>query len=114
MSTEATRISEATNAADFTTVRELFEEYAVALGVDLSFQNFADELGRMREMYGPPRGCLLVARCGQSAVGCVAFRSFGADVCEMKRLYVRPAARGRNVGRELTIAIIDKAHAAGY
>lgn len=100
-----TLISEATADADFDVARTLFEEYARALGLDLCFQNFGEELERMREMYGGPHGCLLLARHGARAVGCVAFRALHADTCEMKRLYVPPEARGRNERYRESIAL---------
>jgi ribosomal protein S18 acetylase RimI-like enzyme len=109
-----TLIVECTSDADFKVARTLFEEYARALGIDLCFQNFGDELERMREIYGAPRGCLLLARRGENAVGCVGLRPLDADACEMKRLYVRPEARGRNVGRQLTVALVERARAAGF
>lgn len=108
-----TLIVEGTSDADFKVARTLFEEYARALGIDLCFQNFGDELERMREIYGGPRGCLLLARQGERAIGCVGLRPLDADACEMKRLYVRPEARGGNVGRQLTVALVDRARASG-
>ncbi len=111
-----TRILDATSESDYQAARVLFEEYARALGVDLCFQNFTAELQRLPEMYGPPRGCLLLARVDGVDVGCVGLRPFGADsgVCEMKRLYVRPEARGLDLGRQLATTVIDRARAAGY
>jgi ribosomal protein S18 acetylase RimI-like enzyme len=107
-------ISESTSDDDFNVARSLFQEYARTLGIDLCFQNFGEELERMREMYGGPHGCLLLARHGVRLVGCVALRRLNADTCEMKRLYVRPEARGRNVGRQLAVAIVERARASGY
>jgi ribosomal protein S18 acetylase RimI-like enzyme len=109
-----TLICECISDADFDVARTLFEEYARALGIDLCFQNFGDELERMREMYGGPRGCLLLARQGETTVGCVGLRPVDADTCEMKRLYVRPEARGRNIGRQLAVAVVERARASGY
>jgi ribosomal protein S18 acetylase RimI-like enzyme len=111
---ETTLISDAKSDADFETARALFEEYASSLAVDLCFQNFSEEVQRIRDIYGPPRGGLLLARQSGSVVGCVALRPLEVDVCEMKRLYVRPAARGGNVGRQLAIAMIDRARGVGY
>jgi putative acetyltransferase len=111
---ENTIIFEATTDAEFAEARRLFEEYAAGLGVDLCFQNFEYELQNIRTIYGPPDACLLLARHNQSIIGCVAFRPFKDAVCEMKRLYVQPPARGMNAGRRLAVEIIQRARAAGY
>jgi len=107
-------IFEATSDCDFEEARGLFQEYADSLGADLCFQNFEHELKNLRDIYGAPTGCLLLARSNDSIIGCVAFRRFDDAGCEMKRLYVKPAARGMNVGRRLTVEIIHRARSAGY
>ena len=107
-------IFEARTDSQFVEAGAVFQEYATALDVDLCFQNFQDELAHLAEMYGPPRGCLLLARQGDVATGCVGIRSFDDDACEMKRLYVRPMVRGHNLGRRLTVAAIEKARTLGY
>lgn len=109
-----TTIIEARSDRDFEIAKELFQEYARAIEVDLCFQNFSAELDGIREMYGAPRGCLLLARDGEATIGCVGFRPVDADACEMKRLYVRPEGRGRSLGRELAAGIIERARSAGY
>ncbi len=94
----------------------LFCEYADWLDIDLSFQEFEAELRDLPGTYAPPRGELLLAFSGDGeALGCVAVRPLGGDaVCEMKRLYVRPRARGLGIGRALVDAIIKSAQELGY
>jgi len=99
---------------DLDAVRDLFREYAAALGVDLGYQGFDRELAGLPGAYAPPAGRLLVARIGASFSGCVALRPLGGGLCEMKRLYVRLSARGHGAGRALAGAVIEAARDAGY
>ena len=94
--------------------RELFLEYARSLNFDLCFQDFDKELAELPGEYASPEGRLLLATDGTQTAGCVALRKIKAGVCEMKRLYVRPAFRGKGIGRALAARIIDEAVEAGY
>jgi GNAT superfamily N-acetyltransferase len=96
------------------TVRALFREYEAELGIDLSFQGFEQEMATLPGDYATPRGALLVAEVDAAIAGCVGLRPLDAEVCEMKRLYARPAFRGRGVGRALAAAIIAEARRIGY
>jgi GNAT superfamily N-acetyltransferase len=101
---------------DLAAVRELFEEYAASLEIDLAFQGFADELAALPGKYAEPRGTIILAEGGGVVIGCVALRPIpeAAAACEMKRLFVRPAGRGRGVGRGLVSRILEEARARGY
>ena len=107
-------IRPATSADEIDTARTLFREYAAGLDVDLSFQNFDEELATLPGAYAPPDGRLLLAWDGAEPAGCVALRRFADGVGEMKRLYVRRAWRGKGLGRALTEAIIAEARAGDY
>jgi ribosomal protein S18 acetylase RimI-like enzyme len=100
--------------ADIPEARAMLDEYARWLGVDLCFQNFAEELAGLPGAYAPPTGAILIARFGSDVVGMVAFRRRDDTTAEMKRLYVRPAARGTGVGHLLVERVIIAARAAGY
>lgn len=99
---------------DIALTRALFEEYAAALGISLCFQNFDHELAGLPGDYAPPAGRLLLGSEENQIAGCVAMRKIGEGTCEMKRLYLRPAFRGRGLGRQLTEAIIEEARRIGY
>ena len=113
---------EATNAIeirqakelDVPHLRRLFNEYASELRLDLSFQRFEEELQGLPGDYAPPKGELFLAVEGKLPVGCVAMRPLAPNICEMKRLYVRPPHRGKGVGKQLIEAIISAARRADY
>ena len=105
---------QAESAEDIQHVRELFAEYQAWLGINLCFQNFDREVAELPGDYVPPRCRLLIAIQDDKVAGCIALRSLGDDICEMKRLYVRPQFRGTGLGRELADTIIKFARDAGY
>ncbi len=112
------QITPACRAADLDLARRLMRRYAEhvnALGVDLCFQNFDDELAGLPGLYAPPAGGLWLAWHGGAAVGTIAVKPLAQDeACEMKRLWVEPAAQGLGLGRALAETAIAFARAAGY
>jgi putative acetyltransferase len=108
------QVCQASTPEHITVARNLFEEYAAWLRIDLCFQGFAQELATLPGGYAPPRGRLLLALDDNGPAGCVALRPAGDTVCEMKRLFVKPAFQGRGLGRTLAQQVIAEARALGY
>jgi len=96
--------------SDLDEIRMLLREYAASLPFALDFQDFDRELAELPGAYAPPRGALLVAR----GAGCVGLRPIDDTTCELKRLYVRPSARGAGLGRRLAEAVVAEARRLGY
>jgi putative acetyltransferase len=94
--------------------RSLFLEYGGSLGFSLCFQSFDEELKGLPGAYGPPSGRLLLARYAGHAAGCIALRKLESNICEMKRLYVRPDNRGLGLGKMLVERLIEEARVIGY
>jgi putative acetyltransferase len=107
-------LKQAESPAQIAQARELFLEYAESLGFSLCFQSFDQELSGLPGDYAPPDGRLLVAEYLGQLAGCVALHRLESEVCEMKRLYLRPQLRGRGVGRALAETVIAEARAIGY
>ena len=108
------RLTRAETEGQVEEARALFKEYEATTGVDLCFQNFAQELASLPGDYAPPAGRLILAYEGEEAAGCVALRKVDDAVCEMKRLYLRPDFRGTGLGRTLAERIIEEARDIGY
>ncbi len=113
-SSSSLQILQADSANHVAKARELFLEYAHSLGFSLCFQNFDKELASLPGDYAPPEGRLLLAQYEGQLAACVALHKLDADICEMKRLYLRPQFRGKGLGRILADRIIAEARQIGY
>ncbi|HTO73886.1 MAG TPA: GNAT family N-acetyltransferase [Gemmatimonadales bacterium] len=114
MATRASEIVAAQSPRDVETVRVLMLEYAAERGLDLGFQGFDEEVATLPGKYSPPDGTLLLARLDGAPVGCVGVRPDSPGIAELKRLYLRSAARGSGLGRALVLRAMDWARGAGY
>ena len=108
------KIIEAQSADELAAIRALFREYAASLDFDLCFQEFEQELAGLPGAYRRPDGRLLLALEGDQPAGCVALRRLAEGVCEMKRLFVRPAFRREGIGRRLAETAVDAGRRMGY
>ena len=103
---------------DMDAVRQIFQEYADSLNIDLEFQGFESEIADLPGEYASPRGQILLAHVDGALAGCCALRPLDdcdyPNAAEMKRLFVRKAFRGFGLGRHLVESILDSARQAGY
>lgn len=107
-------IQQAGSSQQISAVRELFLEYASSLNFSLCFQSFEKELAGLPGDYAPPGGRLLLAAHSSQLAGCVALHRLEDQICEMKRLYVRPQFRGQGLGRVLAERVVADAREIGY
>ena len=99
---------------DFAAAAQLFKEYAGWLGIDLCFQHFEEELQQLKEMYNEADGGIWLCKEGDQFVGCVAVRRKGAEVAELKRMYVQSGQQGKGIGKTLLEKSLLLAAGLGY
>jgi GNAT superfamily N-acetyltransferase len=99
---------------DIPDVRRMMEEYVAWIGLDLAFQEIDAELAGLPGDYAPPRGALLVVEDQGRLLGMIGLRPFTSAIAEMKRLFVRPEARGRGLAKQLIAVALEEARRLGY
>ena len=99
---------------ELTATAALFRAYASSLEIDLGHQGFSEELAALPGAYAQPQGDILLAKKGDHVLGCVALKRLEDGIAEIKRLYVRPQARGQGVARALVAAMLAEAAKLGY
>ena len=92
----------------------LFQEYANSLNISLAFQHFDEELNIINSMYGSPTGCLLLVYDNELPVACAAYRKIGEDICELKRMYIKPDYRRKGIGQEIMNILCTRSKLNGY
>ena len=111
---EAIRFTHVESGPGLEQIRALFLEYAHALDFNLCFQNFDRELQELPGIYSPPRGRLILCDVDGKAAGCIALKPLEPHACEMKRLFVRPEFRRKQLGLKLAERLLDDAREIGY
>jgi ribosomal protein S18 acetylase RimI-like enzyme len=104
----------ASTSEEYDAGKRLFKQYVDALGIDLSFQHFDEELNTIAEQYNSPNGALIIAYDNKQAIACTAIRRLDENTGELKRMYVDPDYRGFGLGQKLLTLALDIAKKLGY
>jgi putative acetyltransferase len=110
----STYVREAQFPSDQAALVALIREYATWLNIDMSFQNFDEEMAQIDVAYSLPKGLLWALQDGDKLVGCVGFKRLDDTTAEVKRLYVQPAYRGQQWGYRLMEAVLGTTRQLGY
>lgn len=108
------KIIQVETAGQIEQARILFREYEAWFGLNLCFQNFDEEVKNLPAKYAPPDGRLFLAFADEKLAGCIALRKLEAQICEMKRLFVREDFRRLGIGKSLIEKLISEAKKIGY
>ena len=108
------KVERAIFPADLDDVLDLYREYIGSTSVDLGFQGNEEEFKHLSESYSSDESKIFLAKTNGAPVGCAAFRKVDNHTCEMKRVYVRPVARGSKLGAKLVDIILEEAIKSGY
>lgn len=104
----------ASTSNEFEDGRNLFNQYSDSLDIDLSFQDFQNELATVDKQYNKPKGALLLAYKNNMAIGCVGIREIDKNIAELKRMFVNAEYRNYKIGRKLLEFAIDISKELNY
>ena len=104
----------AENIDAYEKAKQLFQEYADYINIDLKFQKFDEELENLPVMYGAQNGGIILCKQDVRYIGCIAIRKIDDDTCELKRMYVRSTYREKGVGKNLLLNAIKLAQQLNY
>jgi GNAT superfamily N-acetyltransferase len=107
-------INQASFPKDEDAVLAIFREYIASAPVSLDYQQNEDEFQKIESKYSLPDGVVFLVYKDDDVIGCAAFRRVNDNVCEMKRVYIRPTERGHNLGEKLVKTLMSCAKENGY
>jgi ribosomal protein S18 acetylase RimI-like enzyme len=99
---------------EFDDGRNLFQQYATSLNIELYFQDFSLELINIDKQYNRPKGALLLAYENNIAIGCAAIREFDLNTAELKRIFIQTKYKGYNIDMKLLELALDIAEELNY
>jgi putative acetyltransferase len=107
-------IRSANFSQDNARVLAIFREYIASAPVSLEYQQNEQEFVALDGKYSLPNGVVLLIWKDNEIVGCGAFRRVDTEICEMKRVYIRPSERGHQLGEKLVNKLMEIAKENGY
>ena len=97
---------------DTEVVKNLFTEYSQIKGAESCFVSFDKELADLNTFY--KGGVLLVGYEDEKPIACIAVKKIDDNICEAKRLFIKPEYRGNGYARIMLDTMLAKAKALGF
>ncbi|MBQ3390064.1 MAG: GNAT family N-acetyltransferase [Firmicutes bacterium] len=93
-------------------IKGLFLEYSQIKGAESCFVSFDKEMNNLEEYY--QGGTVLVGYENDRPVACIAIKKIDDDICEAKRLFIKPEFRGKGYARKMLGTMLDKCEELGF
>lgn len=100
--------------SDYVAFLRDLQKDTIPLSTPRGLQNVNEELATLPGIFVPPKGYFLVALNEAQVIGCIALQPISEGVGELKRMYVKSAYRGQQVGWRLLETLVSAARDAGY